>query len=179
MPTYKPYGQIDESHVVNIFAYSGTFPVNKGTFVKILGSGFMPTQELEMLGAPGAAFANTVSQRYGTVAKVGACTASGDKTAGFLLYDGRETDENGEKLIYRPQKAAEMEVFVSGQTAPICRRATLLYSGVAGTPTPGDYVTLGNDGGLSVSGVGVATKVGQFLGGKDANGFVLVQIDVN
>ena len=180
MPTFKPFNQVDEYDVINLFAYTGSFPVNKGTFVKPAGSGWMPSLDIEMMGSVGASYGNTVSQRYGTAAKVGPVTSSGDKTIGMLLYDGRETDENGEKLIFNPRKQAEMEVFVSGNTAPIVAKGTFLYSGIVGTVIPGDFAYLANDGSISVTGGGTttATKVGQFLGGKNAEGFALVKIDV-
>ena len=179
MPTFKPYQQIDEYDILNLFAYTGSFPVNKGTFVKPAGSGWMPSLDVEFIGSVGASFGNTVSQRYGTAAKVGPVTASGDKTIGMLLYDGRETDENGEKLIFNPRKQAEMEVFVSGNTAPIVAKGLFLYSGIAGTPIPGDTAYLDSTAGLVASaGTVTATPVGRWLGGKNAEGFALVKIDV-
>ena len=37
MPTLRPFRDYDEHDVVNLFKYSGTIPVNKGTVVKIDG----------------------------------------------------------------------------------------------------------------------------------------------
>lgn len=180
MPTFKPFEQISEYDVTNLFTYTGTFPVNKGTFVKAAGSGFIPSANMELLGGLGASYANTVSTRWGNPAKVGPVTSSGDATLGFLRYDGKETDENGEKYIYNPRKAAEQEVFVSGQTCPIVRRGLVLYSGIGGTPTANAAAYLDSNGGLNTSGGGTttATKVGQFLGAKDQWGCALVFIDV-
>lgn len=186
MPTYKGLQVIDEHDVLNIFGYSGNFPVQKGTFVKIVGSGYVPGRRPNLIGSPGASFTNVVSQRFGTPWQVTACTSSGDNTVGFLRYDGKELDENGNKLIYNAQKATEMEVFLTGQTAQIVRKGLVYYSGVngaganAGAITPGASAYLGIDGGLNTSGspLSTATKVGQFLGSRDNDGFVLVRIDI-
>lgn len=177
MPNIKGIQVFEEADVINMFAFSGDFPVNKGTFVKIV-SGWTTEQNLQMIGNPGLQVNNTVSQRYGVAAKIAACSASGDAAVGMLIYGGAEVDENGEKLIYNPRKAVELEVFLTGQAAPFVTRGTFLYSGIAGNPTAGADAYLGTDGGLNVSGsaTATATKVGKFLGPKDANGFALFRL---
>ena len=177
MPNLKGIQQFAEVDVVNLFAFSGNFPVEKGTFVKIV-SGWNAEQDLQMIGNPGIQVNNTVSQRYGVAAKIAACNGSGDAAVGMLLYKGAEVDENGEKLIYNPRKAVEMEVFLTGQAAPFVTKGVFYYSGVAGAVTPGAAAYLGTDGGLNVSGSSssTATKVGKFLGHKDAAGFVLFKL---
>ena len=85
MPTIRPFRDYDEHDVINLFAYSGDLPVNKGTFVK-LQAGWKNTDELQRLGAVGGTFTNTVSERYGVNAKVAAAT-SGATVLGMLLYD--------------------------------------------------------------------------------------------
>ena len=52
-----------------------------------------------------------------------------DVPLGMLLYDVREDDENGEKLIFNPRKAAENDYVISGQAVPILTRGIVLYSG--------------------------------------------------
>jgi hypothetical protein len=173
MPNLRPFRDYDEHDVVNLFSYSGTLPVNKGTIVKIVGNGWKNTDELEMLGSPGASYGNTVSERYGVAAKVADC-GSGDAALGILLYDVKETDENGEKLIFNPRKAAEMGVAISGQAVPVATRGTFLYSGVAGTPAAGGTAYWN---GTEISSVG-GTTVGTFLGAKDADNNVLVRINL-
>lgn len=179
MPTYKGIAQYQESNVINLFSFSGVHPVSKGTFVKIV-SGFDPDAVLNMLGDVGAHFNNTVSQRYGAAPYVAACSATGDSVLGMLLYDVREVDENGEKLIFKPRKAAEMECAISGQAVPIVTKGIFFYSGIAGSITVGANAYLGTAGDLNVSGAAssTATLVGKFLGPKDSKGFALVKIDV-
>jgi len=173
MPNLRPFRDYDEHDVVNLFSYSGTLPVNKGTIVKIVGSGWKNTDEIELLGSPGNAFGNTVAERYGVAAKV-ADAGSGDAALGILLYDVKETDENGEKLIFNPRKAAEMNVAISGQAVPIATRGTFLYSGAVGTPAAGGTAYWN---GTEISSAG-GTTIGTFLGAKDTDNNVLVRINL-
>lgn len=173
MPNLRPFRDYDEHDVVNLFSYSGSLPVNKGTIVKIVGNGWKNTDELEMLGSPGASYGNTVSERYGVAAKIGKA-GSGDASLGILLVDVKETDENGEKLIFNPRKAAEMGVAISGQAVPVATRGVFLYSGVAGSPAAGGTAYWN---GSEISSVG-GTTIGKFLGAKDADNNVLVRINL-
>ena len=173
MPNLRPFRDYNEHDVVNLFSYSGTLPVNKGTIVKIVGDGWKNTDEMDFLGSPGNAFGNTVSERYGVAAKV-ADAGSGDASLGILLYDVKETDENGEKLAFNPRKAAEMNVALSGQAVPVATRGTFLYSGAVGTPAAGGTAYWN---GTEISSVG-GTTIGSFLGAKDADNNVLVRINL-
>ena len=156
-------------------------PVNKGTLVKIT-AGANPTHldSLDLIGTPGAAYSNTVSPRWGVIGKVGPAS-TGDQVLGMLLYDGRETDENGEKLIFNPRKQAEMEVFISGQACPIVTKGVFLYSGDArleGTVTAGVKV-YASGGGLVVGAYNNASNhVGVALSPTGANGEFYVRLNI-
>ena len=66
MPNLRPFRDYDEHDVVNLFALSGSYPAIKGLMVTVMGNGWKNTDEpFDMVGAPGAGYANTVSQRYG------------------------------------------------------------------------------------------------------------------
>jgi hypothetical protein len=176
MPNLKPFRDINEHDVINLYKFiSGT--ANKGTFVKIL-SGFNNEDSNVgiTLDASAQTYTNTVSPRWTVKPSVDGCT-SGDLPIGFLLYDVRETDENGERLYYHPRKAAEMQAVVSGQAVPILTRGMVLYSGVAGFVTPGNSVYSAANGELSVSGTS-SHRVGYALGPKDARGWTLIKVDL-
>jgi hypothetical protein len=128
MATLRPFRDYNEHDVINLFRFSGTIPANKGTLVKVIGNGWLTTDELERLGSVGATYNNVQSERYGVAAAVGVAGA-GETPVGMLLYDVKETDENGEKLIFHPRKQAEMEVALSGQAVPVVTKGTFLYSG--------------------------------------------------
>lgn len=178
----RPFRQYSEHDVVNLFSYSGDSTlVKKGLAVKVVGAGFQDGADanpVELLGSVGASYTNVVSQRYGVKAKV-ALAGSGDAILGLTLMDIRENDENGEKLVFNPRKAAEMGVVISGQAVPVLTRGIVLYSGVP-TATAGDDAWVSGaagelNGGTRATG---ATKVGKWLSSKDSNGIALLKIEL-
>jgi len=188
----RPFRQYSEQDVVNLYAYSGDSTlVRKGLVVKIMGDGFAPDTTSngydvnQRLGDVGAAYNNVVSQRYGATPKVGA-TASGDRAVGLTLMDIRETDENGEKLVFNPRKAAEMGVVISGQAVPILTKGIVMYSGVTvtdanATPhaivggTNGELIAITHSAYSAIS--HSATRVGRWLG-KSVNGVAALKIEL-
>lgn len=177
--TLKPFRDYSEHDVINLFSYSGNqdalgVVAYKGTVVKVVGSGFMPvavpfsglngTVPVDLEGAVGASYPNTVSTRYAVTAKVGAAS-SGDNAIGITLYDVRELDENGEKLVFNPRKAAEMNVVISGQAVPVLTRGVISYSGsdIASTANPGDGVYLSTNAGELSTTNNLAGRVGTLL----------------
>jgi hypothetical protein len=185
MPDLRPLHSISEHDIINgVFTYSGSLPVKKGTFVKVVGSGWRTHEsETDFLGSVGASYGNILSQRFGVKAKV-AIASTGDVAIGMLMNDVREVDEHGNKLVFDPEKTAEMQAVLSGQAVPIITRGVFLYSGVAEAVTAGAtaYVSGGQ---LTPTNVNVGTgtvefhgsRVGTFLGAKDDNGWVLVKIN--
>lgn len=188
MPSIKPLRDISEHDVLNgFYSWSGTIPTLKGVFVKVF-SGWSTETELSELGNPGQAYTNTVAQRVGLTTTVCPCAGTGDRAIGLLLYDVRELDENGIPLKFDPAKQARMQCTLSGQSVVIAQRGKFLYSGVDGgnvplgvTVTPGAPAYLGSDGGISVSGsanIQDVTVVGKFLSLPDANGWVLLDVQL-
>lgn len=174
MPTIKPFRDVNQHEILNYFAYSGALTVNKGTLVKPVGSGWYSDLNLAYEAMNGASQANTVSMRWGVKPRVTACTL-GDQTAiGITLYDVRETDENGELLIYKPQKAIELQAVASGQPVPILTRGTVIYSGISGVVGPGSGLYAGYNGELTT--VVSGAKVGVALGCKDSCGCTLIKL---
>ena len=187
--TLSPFRDYSEHDVVNLFAYSGDSTlVTRGLAVKVVGDGFAPaanSSPTELLGNVGAAFPNASSQRFGTVSKI-ALAGSGDLILGLTLLDIRELDENGEKLLFNPRKAAEMNVVISGQTVPVLTKGIVLYSGdrITNTAVGQVAVVSGTAGELiNVSAAAYATnsavwtKVGKFLG-KAVNNVALLKIEL-
>ena len=185
----RPFRDYDEHDVINLFAHRSS-AVNKGSLVKVeTATGWKNTAEPTMEeGIIGASYGNTVSNRYAVRAKV-VDAGSGDKPVGMTLWDVKETDENGEKLLYNPRKAAEMQCVISGQAVPVATRGVFLYSGATLNathatqgPVAGEYLYAADDGQMMVaSSVGwdsTVAKVGQVLGGMDSNNHVLIRLDV-
>ena len=163
-------------------------PACKGTMVKIASpSGFVAstTSQLKCL----VLLETLTKTRCPKVAlaQVTTCTsgsgANKDVPLGMLLYDVREDDENGEKLIFNPRKAAENDYVISGQAVPILTRGIVLYSGAtlaADTVNPGDTVYAAAAGELAKDAdyVADAPAVGKALGMKDANNHILLKIEL-
>ena len=185
----RPFRDYDEHDVINLFAHRSN-DVNKGSLVALeTATGWKNTNEPTMEeGVIGATYGNTVSNRYAVRAKV-TDAASGSKVIGITLWDVKETDENGEKLLYNPRKAAEMQCVISGQAVPVATRGVFLYSGAtlnathaAQGPVAGEYLYAADDGQMMVaSSVGwdsTVAKVGQVLGGMDSSNHVLIRLDI-
>jgi hypothetical protein len=176
--TLRPFRDYSEHEVLNLFAFSGTAEsaavmATRGAAVKISAEGFTtgPTsssanQPTDFLGNVGAAFPLSNSQRFGVRPKVTLAT-SGD-VLGLTLMDVRELDENGEKLIFNPRKAAEMNVVISGQAVPVLTRGVVLYSGSAITnATVGQFAVVSGTAGDLANTSTLRTNevaVGKFLG---------------
>ena len=202
----KPFRQHAETDVVNLFTLQDDdgdivasyadlkadgAKMSKGILVSVKGNGWKNSDDpvgKTGIGNPGASYNNTVSFRYGTTAPVEPFK-SGEQPLGVTLNDVAEVDENGEKLIYNPRKAAEMQAVVSGQAVPVLTKGIVLYSGNltsggANAVTAGSaiYADNTNGGELSTSatsdGSVAQPQVGTALGSVDADGFILLKIDL-
>ena len=198
--TLKPFRSYDEHDVVNLFALNFNTvnldvdgaKIERGVLVTVADNGWKNTDEaLDSHGlggattttAPGKSFANTVSLRYGTTARV-APTAAGEVPLGITLWDMAERDENGEKLLYHPRKAAEMQAVISGQTMPVLTKGVVLYKGdltknravAAGIDV---FNSTSGDGELTIDNPNSAqTKIGKTLGAKDDQDYVLLKVEL-
>lgn len=187
MPTLLPFRQYDEHDVINVFAFSGTLPATKGTLVTPVASGWRTDEaNTQLLGRVGAAFANVVSERFGTIPRV-QNAGTGSNPIGMLLYDVREQDENGLLLKFSPRKAAEMQCALSGQTVPIATRGIFLVSGeFNGGAQAGDALFPSGAGLWTTSTTGqnngsnehCNSKVGKLLGAPNSKGHALVYLNI-
>ena len=177
----KPFRGYGEHEVINMFAFD-LETVNKGTFVKVLGNGWKNSDDILNITSAtsvGTSYSNVVSDRYSTTARV-TTAGTGDvgKVIGMLLNDVRETDENGEKLIFNPRKAAELSAVVSGQTVPILKRGIVLAYATGASAGNAAYInTLGElESNAAIHGSYV--KVGTYLGSADDDGYALLNLDL-
>lgn len=181
--TLRPFRDYSEHEVLNLFAFSGTaesaaIMATRGLAVKVSAEGFTtgPTsssanQPTDFLGSVGATFPLSNSQRFGVRPKVTIATSG--SVLGLTLLDVRELDENGEKLIFNPRKAAEMNVVISGQAVPVLTRGVVLYSGSAiANATAGQYAVVSGTAGELANTSTLRTDevaVGKFLGNAVSN----------
>lgn len=180
MANLKPFRDYDEHDVINLFAYSGG-SANKGTVVAAQGNGINLNDATSLDNL--SPYGNTLSAQYNVPWTVTAA-ASGlgkDKVVGFLLKDVRTVDENGEKLIFNPRKAAEMDVIISGQACPILTKGLVLVNGIVGTPNFGSGAAVANAGGGDLKVVDYSNAIsciGKFLGPTGSDGYALLKIEL-
>lgn len=176
----KPFRSYDEHDVVNLFAFDGT--ANKGLLVKVKATaGWSNTDAnggITQVANPHAAtYAGTVSQYHVLTPRVNEA-GSTDNALGLLLNDVRLTDDNGEYLIYKPARAAELSAVASGQAVPVLTKGLVLYK-VAGV-SAGNVAFANGNGTISgaASVPGSETVVGKFIGATDADGFALLKLEL-
>ena len=181
MPNLKPFRDYSEHDVINLFQVSGTYPVTKGTFVTVFGSGVNLRDENQLDNI--SPFGNSHSAKFNVpwAAYAAPSGTTRSNALGVTLKDVRTVDENGELLIFRPRKAAEMDVIISGQACPILTRGALLYSGIVGTPSYGSGALPSDagDGSLKVAGAyNASTHVAKFLGPINQDGYALIEVNI-
>lgn len=181
----RPFRDYDEHDVINLFAYSGAVAdagVVKGLVVK-LEAGWNPSTStnstpVDWADSVGSVVGGTVSYRYAVPGKI-STAASGEAALGLTLLDVREVDENGEKLVFNPRKAAEMGAVVSGQALPVLTRGIVLYSGTAATAGHVAYVgaTAGELASASSMPAGNDKRIGTWLS-THVNNVALLKIEL-
>jgi hypothetical protein len=178
MSNLKPFRDYSEHDVINLFAFSGD-SADKGTVVVANGQGInlKDATLIDNISPYGNSVSSHLSVPW-TVAPAASGTTKG-QIVGLLLKDVRTVDENGERLLFNPRKAAEMDVVISGQAAPILTQGIVLFSGIVGNPGYGSGAAVSDagNGELKVVAYGSAT-VGKFLGPKNDEGYALLKIEL-
>ena len=185
MAKLRPFRDYSEHDVINLFAFDGT-SATRGAIVKLVaakgwvnGADWKLDSSESMLGFT---LGNVVSERHALKSTV-QLADSGDTAMGMLLYDVAEYDENGEKLLYNPRKAVEMQTVVSGQAVPVVTDGIFLVNGIYGDQLADAGVKAwalddGQIGALAVGQEANAVQIGKFLGAKSTNGDVLLKLEL-
>ena len=171
----KPFRSYDEHDVVNLFGYHAGDSLAAGTVVKISDGVKLDDKGPvdSMSDSLGQVVNGTVSLRYGTRAKVVPAGAT-DSALGITLMGVAEVDENGEKLVFNPRKAAEMGVVVKGHAVPVLTRG-IVHVTLAGAGVAGGSVKQAANGGLTSDPAAVGTVVGKLLSNV-SGGSAIVQL---
>lgn len=173
-----PVTEYSEHDIINEFSYDKNSG-EAGTLVKVAAGNLEldPVTYVDRNTANGGwAGYNHATSRYPEVPlKVTAAGATDTgNIIGILFRDVRETDENGEKLLFYPEKREQLQCVLSGQAVPILTkgRIRVLAKGFSNSVPPqvGDFVLPATDG--KFTGVRSATatvnqraqKVGIVLG---------------
>jgi len=163
-----PFRQYNETDVINMFALESGF-VNDattsssfgdaGVFVTVSAGDFnadtITYSTDSYLGKTDYPFVG--ANQYPSVTLKVKPAASGDVLLGLTLNQTAKTDENGEKLLYYPQKRAELQCVLPGQAVPIATKGVF-------TVTSGAFVgALGVGSGFKLAS-GSATFSGRITG---------------
>tara|TARA_A100001201_G_C4013443_1_gene178324 strand:+ start:55 stop:666 length:612 start_codon:yes stop_codon:yes gene_type:complete len=75
-----------------------------------------------------------------------------DHAIGMTLYQTAKNDENGEKLLYNPQKQEELQAMLPGQAVPIATKgiftlASSAFDGPLSSYAPGNRIKLSSNAG--------------------------------
>ena len=192
MPNLLPFRDYSEHDVINL--YSCDIVADKGTLVKPIrspqdsGGNDSSTAGPLKLGSDrsGGSFTNSINNLFDIVGQVTPVVNYDDAPApiGVLLLSVKEVDENGEKLIFNPRKAAEMNVVLPKiNVVPILTKGIIKVNdiditsrnGGGGNPDVGDFAYVGDNGQIATGGL---NAIGRFLSKKDENGYCLVKISM-
>lgn len=179
-----PFRQYDENEVINMFAL-GTGFINESVVDSGNGdAGVFVTVEAGNLNVDtityDSAFDSYLGKtnyphvgvnQYPRVSLTLKPATSGDALLGMTLRQTAKFDENGEKLLYYPQKAEELMCMLPGQAVPVATRGffTLASSAFAGSvPAVGSGFKLPS--GVSGKVTGCANSDAQKIGSVLATG---------
>jgi len=188
MPNLKPFRDYNEHDVINLFACD--MEATKGTLVKPVtswkdknGSDISSEGPISLSSdAPGEKYTNTINNLFNIVGSVTPTVNSNDTPGpiGILLYDVREKDENGNKLIFNPRKMAEMNVVLPKiHAVPILTKGLIYINDIqivsSISPSIGASAYAGSDGKIATNGYVI---IGKFLSKVDENGYCLVKLNM-
>ena len=205
-----PFRQYSDHDVVNMYAVvsadvltstTDTGAGDAGVFVKVSDGNFdndpVTYQTNSYLGKTDYPFVGTTDMYPEVNLKITGST-SGEIPLGMTLYQTAKNDENGEKLLYNPQKQEELQAMLPGQAVPVATKgiftlAASAFDGGVASYAPGKGIKISNTnaGKLTnalradgihvfghVLGTGTRTSVGpttdQFVGD-----YIVVSFDCN
>ena len=122
-----PFRQYDENDVINFYSFDGETG-QAGSVVKVKNANLSEDPVAYTTRGDSNSYQNTLGKGlslYPTVPyTVEKCTDTGVsvKALGIMLRDVRNVDENGENLLYYPQKKEELQCVVSGEAVPVATK---------------------------------------------------------
>ena len=138
-----PFRQYDENDVINFYSLDEkTGEAGAVVKVKSMNLNDDPVQYTER--GDSDSFLNVQAKALSLYPEVPykvtkmSTTGGNEKALGILLRDVRAKDENGENLLYYPQKKEELQCVVSGEAVPVATRGlfTINSKGLGGGLAP-------------------------------------------
>jgi hypothetical protein len=173
-----PFRQYSEEDVVNLYrlkdggelaATTDSGTGDAGVFVKVSNGDFnadpVAYSSDSYLGKTDYPFVGRA--QYPKVGLQMEAATTGSAVLGISLLQTAKADENGEKLLYNPQKAAELQAVLPGQAVPVATKGvfTVAASAVDGTLTPGTKFQISaNAGKITGAAVDGALAIGTVIG---------------
>jgi hypothetical protein len=167
-----PFRQYSEQDVINMYALDAATG-QAGSLVRV-SEGDLNKETVELVNYGFTNQMGHATSLYPQVPlKLTKVTATGQAMLGILLRDVRTVDENGENLLFYPQKKHELQCVVSGEAVPVATRGLFMYNvdGLAGgvVPAINSYAIPAGDG--KITGVAFASAtatqkefaIGQFI----------------
>ena len=144
-----PFRQYAEQDVVNLYSNAtcnestdSTGDGDAGVFVSVVSGNLNQGPTMYDHNVPSSISWNTAGiphlgkDGYPIVplkVDVAPAASSGSAVLGVTLYQTALKDENGEKLLYYPQKALESQAVLSGQAVPVLTKGIITLSLSAGS----------------------------------------------
>lgn len=159
-----PFRQYSDHDVVNMYSIidsdvldstTGTGAGDAGVFVKVSDGNFdndpVTYQTNSYLGDTSYPFLGTTEMYPEVNIKVTGAKDE-DHALGMTLYQTAKNDENGEKLLYNPQKQEELQAMLPGQAVPIATKgiftlAAAAFDGPITSYAPGNKIKLSSNAG--------------------------------
>lgn len=173
-----PFRQYNEQDVVNFYSLDAATG-EAGSLVRVSSANLDLDPVQYTTRGDAYAYLNSIahaSSLYPEVPyKVTKVTGTGDFVTGglgIMLRDVRTVDENGENLLYYPQKKEELQCVVSGEAVPVLTKGIVTFNqaafvnGGAVRPAVGSWVIPATNGlltGVTPNTVGAQFKVGTVL----------------
>jgi len=184
-----PFRQYNETDVINMFALSSGY-VNAqttdsgngdaGVFVSVEGGDFnadpITYATDSYLGKTDYPFVG--ANQYPSVSLKIKPAVTGEALLGITLRQTAKADENGEKLLYYPQKREELQCVLPGQAVPVATKGLFTIASTAynGTLPVGSGIKLSTSGKITGCSVSDASRVGLVVGtGSRTSGTVTDQ----
>jgi len=138
-----PFRQYSDHDVVNMYSViasdvldstTGTGAGDAGVFVKVSDGNFdndpVTYQTNSYLGNTSYPFLGTTEMYPEVNLKITGAKGE-DHALGLTLYQTAKNDENGEKLLYNPQKQEELQAMLPGQAVPVATKGIFTLSSAA------------------------------------------------
>jgi len=138
-----PFRQYDENDVINFYSYD-LETGEAGSLVKVSAANLSDEPVKYVERTDSNSYDNTLGNALSLypevpykVTKV-SDTGGGTQVLGIMLRDVRSKDENGENLLYYPEKKEELQCVVSGEAVPVATRGlfTINVKGLGGGLAP-------------------------------------------